>query len=342
MGKYSNASMGNMELERALNSLSVGLNDIPVTTGNIYYVIPAADGGYVQFCKDHGRIYSDGTSNIYNTVKAAYDATTSNRHDVIIISANAAHTQTSMLTVVKNRVHFVGLGLRAGSIGLGARARIAMGATGVATDIAVMKNTGVGNTFRNLKFDSSSTTAESLYAVAEGGEFTIYEGCEFYKSTDLDVSLSAEVVNNGDSVQWINCTFGSLVNEIADNMVRPNMLLTPETVGSGKSCTDNIISNCLFLVNSAGVEAKRIYGASGSGADVVRMLLIKDSIFLSKLNASATPDSAIGFAAAQSAGTVLLTNCISVDHTVMKTASQNIYVCGAVPTQNTSGVSVTG
>ena len=76
-----------------------------------------------------------------------------------------------------------------------------MGVTTAATDIAVMQNTGVGCTFGGLKFDSANTVAESLYAVAEGGEYSIYSGCEFYKSTDLNETAAAEILNNGDSAQ---------------------------------------------------------------------------------------------------------------------------------------------
>ena len=339
MSKYLHASQGDLELEKALSGLSAVGNGIPATTGNIYYVIPASDSNYVEFYDKYQKKYSDGTYAVHNTISSAYSAVTSNRHDIILLSANSAHAQTSILDISKNRVHFVGFGLRGGAMGLGARARVTMGVTTAATDIAVMKNTGVGNTFRNIKFDSANTKDESLYAVAEGGEYTIYENCEFYKSTDLDQTAAAEVLNNGDSVQWIRCTFGSTANEIADDKIRPNMLLTRETI-TGKVCRDNIIDDCLFLVKAAGTEAVRIYGANAN--DVERMLLIKNSVFLANTLGSATPAHAIGFGAAQTQGTVLLKNCTSVDHTVMKQASMNIYVDGAVPTHNTSGVSVTG
>jgi hypothetical protein len=339
MSKYNSASAGNLELEKALNDLSSSANSVPVTTGNIYYVIPSSDGGYVEFYNKYQKTYKDGTLAVHSTIASAYSAVTSNRHDVIVLSANAAHAQTSILSVAKNRVHFVGLGLRGGAMGLGARARVTMGVTTSALDIAVMQNTGVGNTFRNIKFDSSNTKDESLYAVAEGGEYSIYENCEFYKSTHLDETAAAEVLNNGDSAQWIRCVFGSSNNIIADDKIRPCMLLSRETI-TGKVCRDNIIDSCLFLSKSAGVEHVDIYGANAT--DVERMLLVKDSIFLANILGAATPAHAVGFGSAQTQGTVLLKNCTSVDHTVMKQASMTIYVDGAVPTHNTTGVSVTG
>jgi len=214
MSKYNlNASQGDLELEKALNELSSGANGIPVTMpGNVYYVVASADSNYTSFYKDHQKKYSDGTAAVHSTLSSAYSAVTPNRNDVILISANAAHAQTSILDVSKSRVHFVGMGLRGGAMGLGARARITMGVTTSALDIAVMKNTGVGNTFRNLKFDSANTKDESLYAVAEGGEYTIYENCQFYKSTDLNETGAAEVLNNGDSAQWIRCSLIQLVD----------------------------------------------------------------------------------------------------------------------------------
>jgi hypothetical protein len=339
MSKYNIASVGNLPLERVLSELS--LSQIPPTEGNVYFVIPSTDTAYTQFVKDNQKIYDDGSARIQTSLSDAYDAAVTNRNDVIVLSAYGAHAITSMLDISKNRIHFVGGGFRAGSMGMGARARVTMGDSTVSADIALMKNTGVGNTFHNIKFDSSSTVAASLYCVAEGGEYTIYDGCEFYKSTDLDENVAAEVLNNGDSVQWLNCVFGSTVNASVGAVIRPEMLLTRETI-TGKVCRDNIIDNCLFLSKAGNAAKTDIYGGSAGGNDVERMLLIKDTVFLSNILAAATPDDAISFAAAQTQGTVLLKNCTSVDHTVMKTASLAIYVDGAVPTQNTSGVAVTG
>lgn len=307
---------------------------IPLTGAGI----PASYGTTFFVDYDNG---SDGVSTKANsltrpwkTISKAYDAVTTNKHDVIVLSANGGHAQTAMLDITKNRVHFVGLDLRAG-YGMGSRARITMGVTTAATDIAVLKNTGVGNTFTGIKFDSSNTVDESLYAVAEGGEYAIYNRCEFYKSTDLNETGAAEVLNNGDSAQWLNSVFGSSANIIADNVIRPNMLLTATL--SGKKCRDNIVDNCIFLSKAGGTEAVRIYGANAT--DVERLFYVKDSLFYNNILSAATPAHAVGFGAAQTEGAVILKNCTSVDHTVMAQASMNIYVDGAVPTFATTGVS---
>jgi len=321
-----------------INPLSDGAKIIPddllnagiTTFGNVYWVNPTT-----------GSDTNDGltSDSAFATISKAYATVTSNNHDVILLSAYAAHTQTSMLTITKNRVHFVGLGLRAGAYGLGARARIAMGDSTVSADIAVMQNTGVGNTFHGIKFDSSSTVAASLYTVAEGGEYTIYDGCEFYKSTDLDETAAAEVLNNGDSVQWLNCVFGSTANETVGAVIRANMLLTRETI-TGKVCRDNIVDNCIFMCKAGDTAKVMVYGANAN--DVERLFYMKDCLFFNSILAAADPAHAVGFGSAQTEGQVILKNCTSVLCTVMKQASRAIYVDGAVPTQNTSGVAVTG
>jgi hypothetical protein len=212
-----------------------------------------------------------------------------------------------------------------------------MGVTTAATDIAVMQNTGVGNTFTGIKFDSGNTVAESLYTVAEGGEYAIYNSCEFYKSTDLDETAASEFLHNGDSTQLLNCVFGSTANIIADNKIRPNILLTATL--SGKKCRDAIIDNCIFFVKAAGTEAVRIYGANAT--DVERMLLIKNCTFVSNALGAATPAHAVGLGATQTEGSVLVQDCHSIDHTVTVEAGVGIYVSGSVPTFATSGVAVT-
>ena len=316
------AGLFNQNLMSYLQKLGI------LSFGDVYFVNPTTgDDDYDGLSYDRP----------FATVQAAYDACTTNQDDVIVLSAYAAHAVSAMLDISKNRIHFVSAGFRPGSIGLGARTRITMGVTTAATDLGVMKNTGVGNTFSGIKFDSGNTKDESLYSVVEAGEYSIYEGCEFYKSTDLDETAAAEVANNGDSAQWINCTFGSLVNIVADDKIRPNMLVT-EGIVSGKVCRDNVIQGCLFLVKAAGTEAVRIYGANAT--DVERMLLVKDSVFLSNALGAATPAHAVGFGAAQTDGTVHLVNCASADHTVMAEASVNIYVSGATPSFAASGVGV--
>lgn len=322
MSKYNHASAGNFELEKALEELDSKSNGTPLTTGNKYYVIPSGDSNYKEFYDKYQKTYQDGTQAVHTTIASAYAAVTSNRHDVIFLSANAAHAQTSILSIAKNRVHFVGMNMRAGGMGMGARTRITMGVTTSASDIAVMKNTGVGNTFRNLKFDSSNTKAESLYSVVEAGEYSIYENCEFYKSTDLDDAGAAELALNGDSAQFIKCYIGSTVNETGN--IRANVLCTGGIV-SGKKLRDCYFEDCIFAAKADDTDKVFVYGANAT--DVERMLIFKGCTFFNNPLSAGTPAAAIAFGAAQTQGAVFCdANTACVDVTVLGTTGQNIFV----------------
>src|SRR3990167_2393879 len=203
------------------------------------------------------------------TIAKAYELATSNNHDVIVLSANCALAETDELAVTKNRLYFWGFD----AVGryLGQRTRWTMGLT-TGTAIAVVKNTGVGNSFNNIKFDSSDTLSTSLYAFAEGGEYTVLENCEIYKSTDLDQATAAELLMNGDSAQVRGCTIGSLATQVT--AARTNVLLTRETI-AGKVCRDVRFDNCLFWLKSSSATASHVHATTAT--DVERMLLIKNS-----------------------------------------------------------------
>jgi hypothetical protein len=239
-----------------------------------------------------------------------------------------------MVTISKNHVHTIG---HNGALGLfGQGARIACNTTSGTTNIASVQNTGVRNTFVGLKISSAMVITESLYAFVEAGEFTRFFNCSFYKSSDLDNVGASEMALNGESTMFYDCTFGSSVN-ITGN-IRANVLLTGGIV-SGKKCKGAYFEDCLFLSTADDTDKVMVYGANAT--DVERMLLMKNCVFMNNLLSIGTPAHAVGFGAAQTQGTVLLVNCVSVDCTVMAEAGVGIYVSGSVPTFATTGVALT-
>ena len=324
MSKFSNASAGNFELEKALLALSAN-GSLPIVTGNVYLVIPSSDSNYVEIYNKYQKTYSDGSLMVHNTISSAYSSVVSDRNDVILLSANASHAQTSMLTIAKNRVHFVGLDM--GGRMYGQRSRISMGVTTAATDLGVMKNTGVGNSFRNIKFTSANTKAESIYCVLEAGEYAVYENCEFYKETDLDVTGAAELVLNGDSAQFKDCTIGSLANAIATaDLIRPNVTLVKELAGSGKVMRDCKFEHCFFWRRSGHVNNRFIYAAAD--ADVERMLIIENSVFYNAANSVALPAQCISSGASLTVGSILVVNPAFIKATKLSTTT-GVFVVGA-------------
>lgn len=303
---------------------------LPVTYGNtankgagtVYFVNPT--------------IGSDGNKGTrmdkpLSTISKAYSLATTNNHDMIVLSANAAHAATDELAVSKNRVHFWGLD----AVGryYGQRTRWTMGVT-TGTAIAIVKNTGVGNTFSHIKFDSSDTLSTSIYAFAEGGEYTVIENCEIYKSTDLDQATAAELLMNGDSALVRNCTIGSLANEVS--AARTNVLLTRETI-TGKVCRDVTFDNCLLWLKSSSATASHFHATTAT--DVERMLLIKNcSMVVAKLSGATVAD-AIIVDTALTDGQILLQNSYNFNSTAIgTTGSVGILYAGApVATAATAG-----
>jgi hypothetical protein len=268
----------------------------------------------------------------FKTYSKAVATVTSNNNDHIYIDGDSTVVETAMVTLSKNRVHTYGFNGSLGHYGQGVKIKV--GVTTAATDIATFKNTGVRNTFTGIKFINENTVAEGLYCVAEGGEFTRYRSCEFYKSTDLDDAGASEFLHNGDSTMFYDCTFGSSANETGN--IRANVLVTATL--SGKKCRDTYFENCIFLAKADDTDKVMVYGANAT--DVERMFLMKGCTFFNNPLGSGTPAHAVGFGAAQTEGAVILKDCTSVDCTVMAQAAVGIYVDGAVPTFASSGVSV--
>jgi len=304
----------------------IGSGPVPATSGN-YLFVNYTTGN------DGTPLRGISVDTPLKTVARAYELATSNNDDVIVLMGNATHVLTEMLNITKNRVHFVGMD---GTYGrwYGQNAKVQIGVTTAATDIAAVQNTGVRNSFANIKFISNNTVTEGIYTFAEGGEYTMFTNCEFYLSTQLDVTTAAEFLANGDSTQMVGCTLGSLADIVADNCIRPCFKAT--AILSGKKLRDNVVKDCMFWRKAGGTEAVMVYGANAT--DVERLLLFKNCSFISNILGAATPAAAVLFGAAQTQGTVLLQYCTSVDCTVMATASVGIYVDGAVPTFATTGV----
>lgn len=292
------------------------------------------DQYYVDYRK--GKDTNDGLSweKPFKLLSAAVAAATSNNQDIIWVDGDSTVDEPDMVSITKNRLTIIGVNGNPGHYGQGAK--ISCDDSATATNIATIQNTGVRNTFMNLKVIGAHTVAEGLYAFAEGGEFSRFFNCEFYKSTDLDVTGAAELLHNGDSAMFYNCTFGSSANIIADNKIRPNVLLSATL--SGKKCRDSYFENCLFLSKAGGTEHVAVYGANAT--DVERMLLMKNCSFVNNVLSAATPAHAVGFGAAQTQGTVCLQDCAAFDFTVMVEAAVGIYVAGAVPTFGSTGVAV--
>lgn len=268
---------------------------IPSTYGEYIFVDPAANG------RGTGKNMKDA----FLTAGEADTASTTNKHDVILMNAVGAHssvaTTNDELAISKSRVHYVGLG--GGSRYFGQRTRWTMGVT-TGTAIAVVKNTGVGNTFTNIKFDSADTLGTSLYAFADGGEYTQMTACEIVHSGHKGTSDSAPLLCNSDSGYYKHCMIGSLDYQMTtDNY---NVLCNRETI-SGKVARDVVFDDCLFFLNTTSTSTGSF---SMSGAtDVERIMLFTNCLFYNALLSTNNPADVFVIGAAQTGGEIILRDC---------------------------------
>lgn len=302
----------------------------PATFGDYYFV----DYRNGSDSDNNGRTKGEALK----TLSRAYELCTSNNNDVVLVDGDSEIVETSMIDLTKNRIHTVGLNGFPPLAGYGAGARVTLGTTGVATDIATLKNTGVRNTFTGIKFSNTSATATNLYTVAEGGEYTRYNFCEIYKSGLLTTDLTAPLLMNGDSSQFYGTTIGDLVNTRGASGVEcPCVMLTREQI-TGKVCRDGWFENCRLLTKAAHIDVCFFYGPNAT--DVERSLMIKNSVFWNSSLAVADPAHAVNFAAAQTQGDVLVDNCSRINVTYFGGVDLKIFQTGAVSTDATSGLAV--
>ena len=279
---------------------------------------------------------SNSVNRPFKTISKAEGLITTNKNEGIALMGNSTHTLTEMLIVDKGRMHI--FGYDPGGRMYGQNAKISLTTTTVATDTGTIRNTGVRNSFTNVKIMNSSVDVTALNSFEDGGEYTVMNGCEIYKSSLLTTNLTAEMLCNADSAQYYNCTFGDLVNERgASGVERPNVNLDRETI-TGKVARDVTFVDCTFLQKAAHVDACFLYGHNAT--DVERRLLMINPVFWNCVLATADPADAVNFGAAQTTGDVLLVNPVGINVTALAGASLNVYVQGAVPTAATTGIAV--
>lgn len=307
---------------------TIGGGGIPVTFGNYWFVdaVNGSDGNT-----------GNSTQSAFATIAQAYSKVTTNNDDVILIrGTSTANSLSSMLTVAKNRVHFVGLDGAWRAYGQGARVQYA--GTSGASNIAVMLNTGVRNTFTNLKFDNESTVTQSIYSVVEGGEYAQYTNCEFYNGKNYDVTGAADFVWNGDSTQMDNCTIGSLATPVGGSSIRrPCVLLTKGIAGTGLVCRDGLMRNTRLWRNA--IATTNCFIFSGGATDVERTLTLEHVGFINNGAASAVPAVCIALTATLTVGNIVLDpTCYAANVTKVATAT-GILVSGPAPNSGT-GIAV--
>ena len=311
---------------------------MPVT-GSIPLVLGSTGVGKIYFVDATNG--SDGNSGLspdkaLATVSAAYTLAVSG--DTIALSTNAVHSLSSGLDVTKSRINFIGLDFGGRFVQQGARIQLAT----ASTSAYVIKNTGVRNSFVNIKFIQAATAATALNVMQEGGEGTLWRNCSFIfgVADNLDLTTAHEVLAGSDSATYVGCTFGcdTLLTTAARSVFHIDQ------VTSGQEFKSNILKECYFIISS-----------SSSTATFVRLDAVTDILFTNIFDHCifvASVDSAGGIAIAEASqtgtGTTKGTLCYMYPGTAgvtdFSTATSgrnaNTFIIAPSPTAGTAGLGI--
>lgn len=238
---------------------------LPFTPGKIFFVVKSTEAYYPDF-QAMFPPDEDGEVRVFTDVATAYAATVSNRNDVIVLDGNGTHSVTALLAVAKNRVHFVGMDWLLGDRRITQQSsKIEL--SGAVAIAAVMKVTGVRNSFRGIKFIQSSTHASALNVVQFAGEGSCYENCSFVFGVvdNLDLTTATEALFGEDAGTFRECSFGTDV--LLTSAARAVMTLDAITgASSADGAKSNRFRDCEWFVMSSDANAVLIKLADTAGA----------------------------------------------------------------------------
>jgi len=300
------------------------------TFGNIFVVLDPDDydEGNFQHMQELFSADPDGRVRFFTDLSLAEDVAESNNNDVIVLDGNSSHALTTFITNDKNRLHYIGLDYLMGMkrrIGQSTKVTIA---GSISTNTSTIRNTGIRCSFRGIKFDSSNTSTSALWAFEDGGEFTYFDSCHFVRSAILTTATAADLLMNGDSSEFHNCSFGGTAYNITANGNRPCVDLKKEQI-TGKVCRDGIFENCLFLRRSGDADNSFIYSAGAT--DVERMLLVNKPIFWADAKSTTNMDECVSGAASLTEGSILVIDPVATQTPASISTTIGVFVEGYTP-----------
>lgn len=267
------------------------VRSIVPTFGRIFVVLDPDDTDEENYDRVSECFQPDpaGQVRLFTSLSDAYDATESNNNDVILLDANSTHSLTSGLAITKNRVHFIGMDGGDRLIQQGAKVQLAT----AATTAYVIKNTGVRNSFRNIKFIMGATAATGLNVLQDGSEGSLYKNCSFVFGVvdNLDLTTASEVLCGSDSATFLNCTFGN--DTLLTSAART--IFKIDQVTANQEFKSNIIKDCIWQISTS--ETNALFVSMAAAGDILFSNLFINPTFVASL------DSAGGVAVAKAVTT---------------------------------------
>lgn len=259
----------------------------------------------------------------FATLARAQAVATANNNDVVFL-VGTAH-QTTTLMWAKNWVHLIGLAAPSAN----QRARISGSGTVFTPMVDV---TAQGCIFANFStfygFDDASA---QICWKDEGGQNS-YQDVQFLgmgNATAAGQAGSRSLLISGSNGEntFDRCTIG------LDTITRSTTNASLEFTGGSPR---NEFRDCVFRAMTSSAAA--LHCTIGAGG-IDRYAMFKHCSFFNAVDSTGTAMSVAFSVNAAAGGSVLLQDCASVGATVYATTGP-IYVTGAVPTGNTSGLAL--
>lgn len=291
--------------------------------GTIYYVDPNSG--------------SDSNSGLtqasaFATVATAYNATTSGKHDVVIIAPSGGTgrtAETTAITWAKRFTHLIG---SAAPTVQDARAGMSFsGTTGTASGSFTVSENGC--LFRNLTL---TTTDDNNSFVTLSGDYNSFQGVDFKGALNAtsgdDTASRALVLSGAQENYFAGCTFG------ADTFMRS---AANYTVEFASAASRNVFDDCRFIMASDATTPRHIYFSEANSID--RWVEFKDCTWYNfTTNDTAQIAAAMNLATQTTTGHVLLTGenmLVGIDNWE-STASGRIWIKQSTATANAAGQAI--
>lgn len=312
----------------------LGGGGVPATFGNVYFVDNVyGDNGYAGTSSDKA----------WKTLEYAYSKVTTSNDDVICLSGGGAsygtHEIATMITWSKNKVHLVGLSTGGAT---DQEPRVIFTTAGKTSEVAaLMKVTGFGNTFTNVRFNSWSTATAGVTSVWDAGENNVYTNCQFNMFENLAETTSHDFEARGDSSTFRNCKFGS--DTLNKTAARP-VLLIKGTGGSARM-KNNYFEDCYFVTQTTQVTSSFI--KVNDNNSLAFQNVWKNCVFMSPIITSTSAvqlTDAITSSSGLAEGSLLFVNPVTNAASFCGTVTDRVEACGygvAPSTTTTVGLAIT-
>ena len=251
------------------------LHQIVPTFGRILVVLNSTSDTALPHYNQLKELFSadpDGLVRFYTSLSAAYDAVIDGNNDVILLDAKTSHKLASMLTISKSRVHFIGMD--SGDRLQDQRCLISNTGAGAATDTAMVKVTGTGCTFRNIKFANNWTHANNLYCVDDQASNTLFKNCTIQNlgSAHLTNANAASLRLSSDTSKYKECTLGQDTLKITSTAGQ--VVLVKKATTAAKRV---VFKDCQFLTYTS--DTTHVFVRVSADGDIDRSVTFVNPIF---------------------------------------------------------------